>query len=96
MITEKEYERLRRDRNLYQMENTRLNKKLLMMEDNYNRLLKRDKVLEMVEKYLPDRISKLIDFKEYSTAVIELQSLSDALSYERKKIDNEDEETEEL
>ncbi len=95
-MLDKEFERLRRDRNLFQLENTRLNKKILMMEDNYNKLTKRNKVLEMVEKYLPDRINKLKDIKEYSTAVLELQSLSDALSYERKKIDNEEEETEEL
>ena len=95
-MLDKEFERLRRDRNLFQLENTRLNKKILMMKDNYNKLTKRNKVLEMVEKYLPDRINKLKDIKEYSTAVLELQSLSDALSYERKKIDNEEEETEEL
>ena len=95
-MLDKEFERLRRDRNLFQLENTRLNKKILMMEDNYNKLTKRNKVLEMVEKYLPDRINKLKDIKEYSTAVLELQSLSDALSYERKKIDNDEEETEEF
>ena len=96
MVTEKEYERLRRDRNLFQMENTRLNKKLLSMEGDYERFEKCNKVLVRTEDYLHQRIEKIKNIPEYNVATTELQKLSNALEFERKRIFSYEEENEEF
>lgn len=75
-------ERLERDNNFYRLEHHRLIKELTKVEQENEYLKKRNKVLEMVEKYLPQRIEKLKN--EY--AIHELQLLSDALEYEKNKL----------
>lgn len=75
-------ERLERDRNFYKLENRRMVKELTKVNVENEYLKKRDKVLEMVEKYLPQRIEKLSN----QHAIHELQLLSDALEYEKNKL----------
>ena len=97
MIFDKEFERLKRDKNYYQLEYTRLNKKSIFLEEDNKMLLNFKKIFETIEMYLPHRIEKLKELKDerYSSAILELQKLYEALEYERKKIENEEEYNEE-
>lgn len=98
MITDKEYERLKRDKNYLEIDNKRLFKKTIYLEVENDRLKKRDKLLETVELYLQHRIKKMLDLKDnkYNIAILELENLSNALEYERVNLNNVEEPEEEL
>ena len=93
-----EFERLKRDKNFLELDNKRLFKKLTKVEVENDRLKKRDKLLETVELYLQHRIKKISDINDnrYNIAIIELKSLSEALEYEKVKINKVEEDEEEI
>lgn len=98
MIMDREYERLKRDKNFLELDNKRLFIKLTKVEVENDRLKKRDKLLETVELYLQHRIKKISDINDnrYNIAILELKSLSEALEYEKVKINKVGEDEEEL
>ena len=79
-------ERLERDNNFYRLENHRLIKELTKLEQENDYLKKRNKVLEMVEKYLPQRIATYKKKNGTEFIIQELQLLADALEYEKNKL----------
>lgn len=98
MTMDREFERLKRDKNFLELDNKRLFKKLTKVEVENDRLKKRDKLLETVELYLQHRIKKLSEINDnrYNIAILELKNLSEALEYEKIKINKVDENEEEL
>lgn len=98
MTMDREFERLKRDKNFLELDNKRLFKKLTKVEVENDRLKKRDKLLETVELYLQHRIKKISDINDnrYNIAIIELKSLSEALEYEKVKINKVEEDEEEI
>ena len=95
---DREYERLKRDKNFLELDNKRLFMKLTKVEVENDRLKKRDKLLETVELYLQHRIKKISDINDsrYNIAVLELNNLSNALEYEKVNLDKIEEDEEEL
>lgn len=95
---DREYERLKRDKNFLELDNKRLFIKLTKVEVENDRLKKRDKLLETVELYLQHRIKKISDINDnrYNIAILELKNLSEALEYEKIKINKVDENEEEF
>lgn len=98
MIMDREYERLKRDKNFLELDNKRLFIKLTKVEVENDRLKKRDKLLETVELYLQHRIKKISDVNDsrYNIAVLELKNLSNALEYEKVNLDKIEEDEDEL
>jgi len=98
MTMDREFERLKRDKNFLELDNKRLFKKLTKVEVENDRLKKRDKLLETVELYLQHRIKKLSEINDnrYNIAILELKNLSEALEYEKIKINKVDENEEEF
>jgi hypothetical protein len=89
-------ERLERDRDFYKLKNRMTEKELdkIKMENDY--LKKRNKVLEIVEMYLPQRIATYKKKNGTEFIIQELQLLSDALEYEKNKLrEKEDEQIQE-
>ena len=95
---DREYERLKRDKNFLELDNKRLFIKLTKVEVENDRLKKRDKLLETVELYLQHRIKKISDINDsrYNIAVLELENLSKALEYEKVNLNKVEEDNEEL
>lgn len=93
----KELERLKRDKNLTEEKLKRLEKKFDILEQRNNYTEKITKILETVESYLPHRIKQISGTKDsrYDYAILELEKLSDALKFERRKIENKEVEDEE-
>lgn len=98
MTMDREFERLKRDKNFLELDNKRLFKKLTKVEVENDRLKNSDKLLETVELYLQHRIKKISDINDsrYNIAVLELKSLSEALEYEKVKLNKAEENEEEL
>lgn len=98
MIIDKEFERLKRDKNYLELDNKRLFKKLTKIEVENDRLKKRDKLLETVELYLQHRIKKITELNDnrYNIAIIELENLSNALEYEKINLNKVEEYEEEF
>lgn len=98
MTMDREFERLKRDKNFLELDNKRLFKKLTKVEVENDRLKKRDKLLETVELYLQHRIKKISEINDnrYNIAILELKNLSEALEYEKIKINKVDENEEEF
>lgn len=93
----KNIERLKRDKNFFEIEKKRLEKQLDKLTQRNNYLEKINKIFELTETYLPHRIKQISNKKDnkYDYAVLELKKLSDALNYERKKIESREIENEE-
>lgn len=86
----KEIERLKRDKNLAEERLKILQRKYDKMEQRNTFLESRNKILELVESYLPHRInviSKMNDAR-YDYAILEIKKLSDALDTEKEKLEN--------
>ena len=86
----KEIERLKRDKNFAEERLKILQRKYDKMEQRNTFLESRNKILELVESYLPHRInviSKMNDAR-YDYAILELKKLSDALDTEKEKLEN--------
>lgn len=86
----KEIERLKRDKNFAEERLKILQRKYDKIEQRNTFLESRNKILELVESYLPYRInaiSKMNDAR-YDYAILELKRLSDALNMEKEKLEN--------
>lgn len=86
----KEIERLKRDKNFAEERLKILQRKYDKMEQRNTFLESRNKILELVESYLPHRInviSKMNDAR-YDYAILEIKKLSDALDMEKEKLEN--------
>ena len=86
----KEIERLKRDKNFAEERLKILQRKYDKMEQRNTFLESRNKILELVETYLPHRInviSNMIDTR-YDYSILELKKLSDALDMEKEKLEN--------
>lgn len=86
----KEIERLKRDKNFAEERLKILQRKYDKMEQRNTFLESRNKILELVESYLPHRInviSKMNDAR-YDYAILEIKKLSDALDTEKEKLEN--------
>lgn len=75
---EKDFEKVKREKNLYKLKNKQLT----------NEIYKREKILETLEVYLIQRIEKLKESNVSKTAIYELELLLNGL-LEEKKIINE-------
>lgn len=87
---EKEIERLKRDKNFAEERLKILQRKYDKMQQRNTFLESRNKILELVESYLPHRInviSKMNDAR-YDYAILEIKKLSDALDTEKEKLEN--------
>lgn len=70
--------------------NWKLFRKYDKMEQRNAFLESRNKILELVESYLPHRINAISNMKDarYDYAILELKKLSDALDMEKEKLEN--------
>ncbi len=86
----KEIERLKRDKNLAEERLKILQRKYDKMEQRNTFLESRNKILELVESYLPHRINAISNMKDtrYDYSILELKKLSDALAMEKEKLEN--------
>lgn len=86
----KEVERLRRDKNFAEEKLKAFQKKYDKMEQRNTFLESRNKILELVETYLPHRINVISNMKDtrYDYSILELKKLSDALDMEKEKLEN--------
>lgn len=86
----KEIERLKRDKNFAEERLKILQKKYDKMEQRNTFLESRNKILELVESYLPHRINVISNMKDtrYDYSILELKKLSDALDMEKEKLEN--------
>ena len=92
--TKRIIERLTRDKNLCQIENKELVKKVTRLDmENHNL----SQMLEKLETYLLHRMKLISDKNDsrYSFAVLELKILSDALIFEKEKLLNKEVEEDE-
>lgn len=87
---EKEIERLKRDKNFAEERLKILQRKYDKMEQRNTFLESRNKILELVETYLPHRINVISNMKDirYDYSILELKKLSDALDMEKEKLEN--------
>ena len=92
--TKRIIERLTRDKNLCQIENKELVKKVTRLDmENHNL----NQILEKLETYLlhrGEKIKRLNNDKEYDLAICEFQMLSDFLAVEKNKLLNKEVEDE--
>lgn len=86
----KEIERLKRDKNFAEERLKILQRKYDKMEQRNTFLESRNKILELVEIYLPHRINVISNTKgtRYDYSILELKRLSDALDMEKEKLEN--------
>lgn len=86
----KEIERLKRDKNFAEEKLKILQRKYDKMEQRNTFLESRNKILELVETYLPHRINVISHMKDtrYDYSILELKKLSDALDMEKEKLEN--------
>lgn len=86
----KEIERLKRDKNFAEERLKILQRKYDKMEQRNTFLESRNKILELVETYLPHRINVISHVKDtrYDYSILELKKLSDALDMEKEKLEN--------
>lgn len=86
----KEIERLKRDKNFAEEKLKAFQKKYDKMEQRNTFLESRNKILELVESYLPHRINVISNMKDtrYDYSILELKKLSDALDMEKEKLEN--------
>lgn len=86
----KEIERLKRDKNFAEERLKILQRKYDKIEQRNTFLESRNKILELVELYLPHRINVISNMKDtrYDYSILELKKLSDALDMEKEKLEN--------
>lgn len=86
----KEIERLKRDKNFAEERLKILQRKYDKIEQRNTFLESRNKILELVESYLPHRINVISNMKDtrYDYSILELKKLSDALDMEKEKLEN--------
>ena len=86
----KEIERLKRDKNFAEERLKILQRKYDKIEQKNTFLESRNKILELVESYLPHRINVISNMKDtrYDYSILELKKLSDALDMEKEKLEN--------
>ena len=92
----KEIERLKRDKNLKELENKELIKKVTKQDMEIHCLKKIKEILELTEIYLPHRMKQISDKNDSRCeyAVLELKKLSDAITMEKEKLLNKEVEDE--
>lgn len=88
----KKIERLTRDKNLEKERLKILQRKYDKMEQRNTYLENRNKILELVETYLPHRINAISNTNDtrYDYASLELKKLSEALVIEKNKLENKE------
>lgn len=94
----KEIERLKRDKNLKELENKELIKKVAKQDMEIYHLKKREATLTALEKSLPQRIETYKKKNAPKEVIQELQFISNMLMFEKEKVLNsevEKDETEE-
>lgn len=93
----KKIERLKRDKNIAEERLKILQKKYDKMEQRNTFLESRNKILELVESYLPHRINAISSTNDtrYDYASLELKKLSEALVIENEKLENKGDEEDE-
>lgn len=93
----KEIERLKRDKNLKELENKVLIKKVAKQDMEIHYLKKIKQIQELIENYLPHRMKQISDKNDSRCeyAVLELKKLYDAIAIEKEKILNKEVEDEE-
>ena len=86
----KKIERLKRNKNLAEGKLKILQRKYDKMEQRNTFLESRNKILELVESYLPHRINAISNTNDtrYDYASLELKKLSEALVIENEKLEN--------
>ena len=90
----KEIERLKRDKNLKELENKELIKKLAKQDVEIYYLKKRDATFTALENSLPQRIKKYKENKAPNEVIKELQFINDMLMMEKEKLLNKEVEDE--
>lgn len=93
----KEIERLKRDKNLKELENKVLIKKVAKQDMEIHYLKKIKQIQELIENYLPHRMKQISDKNDSRCeyAVLELKKLYDAIGIEKEKLLNKEVEDEE-
>ena len=93
----KEIERLKRDKNLKELENKELKKKVAKQDMEIHYLKKIKQIQELIENYLPHRMKQISDKNDSRCeyAVLELKKLYDAIAIEKEKLLNKEVEDEE-
>ena len=93
----KEIERLKRDKNLKELENKELIRKVAKQDMEIHYLKKIKQIQELIENYLPHRMKQISDKNDSRCeyAVLELKKLYDAIAIEKEKILNKEVEDEE-
>lgn len=88
----KEIERLKRDKNFAEEKLKIFQKKYDKMEQRNTFLESRNKILELVETYLPHRINVISHMKDtrYDYSILELKKLLKALVIEKEKLENKE------
>ena len=96
-VNKKEIERLKRDKNLKELENKELIKKVAKQDMEIHYLKKIKQIQELIENYLPHRMKQISDKNDSRCeyAVLELKKLYDAIGIEKEKLLNKEVEDEE-
>ena len=96
-VNKKEIERLKRDKNLKELENKELIKKVTKQDMEIHYLKKIKQIQELIENYLPHRMKQISDKNDSRCeyAVLELKKLYDAIAIEKEKLLNKEVENEE-
>lgn len=92
----KEIERLKRDKNLKDLENKELIKKIARQDMEIYYLRKRNNTLTVLENSLPQRIKKYKENKAPNEVIKELQFINYVLMMEKEKLLNKEVEDEEI
>lgn len=97
-VNKKEIERLKRDKNLKELENKELIKKVTKQDMEIHYLKKIKQIQELIENYLPHRMKQISDKNDSRCeyAVLELKKLYDAIAIEKEKLLNKEVEDEEI
>lgn len=91
----KEIERLKRDKNLKELENKELIKKVAKQDMEIYYLKKREATLTALENSLPQRIENYKKKNAPKEVIMELQYINDMLAAEKEKLLNKEVEDEE-
>lgn len=96
-VNKKEIERLKRDKNLKELENKVLIKKVAKQDMEIHYLKKIKQIQELIENYLPHRMKQISDKNDSRCeyAVLELKKLYDAIAIEKEKLLNKEVEEDE-
>ena len=92
----KEIERRKRDKNLKELENKELIKKVAKQDMEIYYLRKRDATLTALENSLPQRIENYKKKNAPNEVIKELQFINDMLTMEKEKLLNKEVEDEEI